>query len=139
MLKKLGALLFLSLLIITLAGCRNPQFYEKSFTSADFEQEQNQTWYVPGVRGQDRLEVTLFANPSTGYVWRIAVTDEQGTLVKDGSPLYQPPAEGLMGAAGTELWKFKISGRGPGYVSMEYVREFEAGKEPLWTLDIVVE
>ena len=135
---KLAVPVLMLLIVLLLAGCRNPQLFEKTFTLEDFEQEPNQTWYIPGVRGQDELEVTLYSNPSTGYAWRIARADERGILEKAGSPVFNPPEGNMVGAAGTETWTFKIKERGAGFVIMEYIREF-GDEEPLWTLEIVVE
>ncbi len=137
--RILVGLALVMLISFLTSGCRSSEIYEKSFTYEDFMNNSGQTWDISDVRDGDIIKATLYANPTTGYVWRISGYGDDGVFEKDGSPLYEPPANGLMGAGGTETWIFKVVKPGQGSVLLEYVREWEESPQPEWTLQINVD
>jgi hypothetical protein len=105
-------IVFMMLVSLFAAGCGSSEIFEKSLTLEDFQSEPSQTWDISGVRDGDIVKAIIFSNPTTGYAWRIAGYGDDGVFEKDGSPLYEPPANGLMGAGGTETWIFKVVKKG---------------------------
>lgn len=87
------------------------------------------------------LTVTLESNPTTGYSWEIVQTDE-AVLSQQGEVEYQqsPQSQGLVGAGGTETFRFKAVGPGKITLKLIYHRSWEKGVEPIqtYTLQVVV-
>jgi inhibitor of cysteine peptidase len=70
----------------------------------------------------DQLEVSLEANPTTGYSWELAPIPEGLELVSNE---FEEPGGSLVGAPGTQLFVFDAVGAGSGTLRFEYVRVFE--------------
>ena len=75
----------------------------------------------------DILTVTLESNPTTGYSWQVMELN-QGILVQDGDPEYKqsPGSEGMVGAGGTETFRFKAVGSGETSLGLGYMRPWES-------------
>ena len=76
---------------------------------------------------RDILTVTLESNPTTGYSWQVMELN-QGILVQDGDPEYKqsPGSEGMVGAGGTETFRFKAVGSGETSLGLGYMRPWES-------------
>ena len=85
---------------------------------------------VVGVKG--RFSVTLAANHTTGYSWRLAKPLD-ATILKNTSSIYNEPKSDLVGAPGTEVWTFEPVGKGATTMVMEYVRPWEKDAKPAKT------
>src|SRR5207249_603298 len=57
----------------------------------------------------DTLEVRLEANVTTGFSWQVTQNDRK-VLQLQGRPRYEPPAQGQPGAAGHQLFRFRVAG-----------------------------
>lgn len=96
-----------------------------------------QTIMLPPEGGQvdarpgDFLELTLEANPSTGYAWELAPMDAE-VLALDGEPVSKPESD-LIGAPVSQTFRFKAAGPGQVTLSMSYRRPWEEGVEPVKT------
>jgi len=79
------------------------------------------------VKTGDVVTVTLASNPTTGYSWQVMEFDNS-ILIQDGEPDYKqsPGAEGLVGAGGTETFRFKVIGNGETTLSLGYMRPWES-------------
>ena len=79
------------------------------------------------VKSGDVMTVTLVSNPTTGYSWQVMEIDN-AILVQDGEPEYKQSssAEGLVGAGGTETFKFKAIGSGETMLELGYMRPWES-------------
>ena len=79
------------------------------------------------VKPGDVVTVTLVSNPTTGYSWQVMQIDN-AVLVQDGEPEYKqsPGAEGLVGAGGTETFRFKVVGTGETTLEIGYLRPWES-------------
>jgi inhibitor of cysteine peptidase len=85
----------------------------------------------------DTLLVTLNANLSTGYSWNIA--QNNGSLLRpSGKPSYQQADSGLMGASGTQTFKFKAVGSGGEGLVMLYQKNSLKGVQAADTFQILV-
>jgi inhibitor of cysteine peptidase len=81
--------------------------------------------------GQE-LILTLKSNPSTGYRWMRSDT-ETSVLVTLGKPAYQAGGR-LLGASGTELWKFRAERNGVLTLKLEYRRPWEKNTQSADTM-----
>lgn len=86
----------------------------------------------------DTLTVTLESNPTTGYSWQVMELDK-AILVQDGDPEYKqsPGSGGLVGAGGTETFRFKAVGSGKTSLELGYMRPWESAP-PIETFTIQV-
>jgi inhibitor of cysteine peptidase len=86
----------------------------------------------------DILTLTLESNPTTGYSWQVMEIDN-AVLVLDGDPEYKRSSgsEGLVGAGGTETFRFKVVGAGEASLGMGYMRPWES-VPPVETFEVRV-
>ena len=79
------------------------------------------------VNSGDVVILTLVSNPTTGYSWQVMEIDD-AILVQDSDPDYKqsPGSEGLVGAGGTETFRFKAVGTGETMLKLGYMRPWES-------------
>ena len=91
------------------------------------------------VKAGQTFVVRLAANPSTGFQWYLLSGPNPFQLV---GRKYQPrPARpGVVGAGGEEIFTFKATGAGSGFLRLYYIRPFEPNVAPetLWQTKINV-
>ncbi|MGE5137888.1 MAG: protease inhibitor I42 family protein [Rudaea sp.] len=87
------------------------------------------------VRTGQVLNVSLKANPSTGYTWE--VSQPLGFLLLQGEPEFKADSN-LVGAPGRLTLRFKVTGAGSGSLQLVYHRLWEKGVEPIGTFTINV-
>ena len=74
------------------------------------------------VRDGDRLDVSLVANPTTGYSWEPGPLPEGLELVSSD---FEESGGSLVGAPGMQLFIFDVVAPGGGILRFEYVRVFD--------------
>ncbi|HEY4950001.1 MAG TPA: protease inhibitor I42 family protein [Candidatus Acidoferrales bacterium] len=79
-----------------------------------------------------QFSITLSANHTTGYGWRLPTPPDPGTL-KQISNEYHAADSGAVGAPGEEVWTFEAAGTGTVQLDFEYVRPFEKDAKPVKT------
>ncbi|MFJ1457228.1 protease inhibitor I42 family protein [Nocardia sp. N2S4-5] len=88
-----------------------------------------------------RLEVSLAANPSTGYQWELDPLDP-AVLQQTGDPEYRsaPGADTAVGVGGTSIWHFVAIAPGKTELRLANARPWEPGIEPAqrFTLHVTV-
>jgi len=85
------------------------------------------------------LTVTLGSNPTTGFSWsEEAEIGNETILQQTGHEFLEPGKEGVVGAAGNEVWTFDALKKGTTVVSMEYGRPWEGGEKGVWTFELTV-
>jgi predicted secreted protein len=82
------------------------------------------------------VTVTLCSNPSTGFAWETPVFD--ATKLQLTRHATNEATSGLLGAAGTETWTFKVLATGDPTVSFAYSRPWAGGEKGLWTVALTV-
>lgn len=82
------------------------------------------------------VQVSLEANPSTGYAWAID-GEAPAFLEQTGEPVFTPESDAL-GAGGTEVWTFRATGAGAGTLALKYWRSFEPDVEPERTFSVEI-
>jgi inhibitor of cysteine peptidase len=68
--------------------------------------------------------VTLPSNPSTGFRWKLLVPLDRRVL-RLVSSRYVAPKSGLVGAAGTQVWRFRTVGVGRFTLRLGYLRAWD--------------
>ena len=89
------------------------------------------------MKAGEQFAVTLEANPTTGYRWRLSRPLDSKMLKFRGQG-YMPIETELVGSGGIEVWVFKALRRGKTILSFEYVRQWEKGEPPVATRDITI-
>ena len=86
------------------------------------------------------LIVALASNPTTGYSWAVSEQSDP-QLVLQGEPTYVPAGSTtpVVGAGGTEVFRFKATDTGTATLTLEYRRSFEPGVPPQKTFSVMVE
>jgi predicted secreted protein len=87
-----------------------------------------------------QFSITLAANRTTGYSWRLTAPLDAAVLKQVGND-YQAADSGAVGAAGEEVWTFESVGKGTVQLNFAYVRPFEKDAKPVKTAkySIVIE
>ena len=90
------------------------------------------------VKPGDVMTVTLVSNPTTGYSWQVMEIDNT-ILIQVGEPEYEqsPGSEGLVGAGGTETFRFKVVGAGKTTLGLGYMRPWES-LPPIETFSVTI-
>jgi len=79
-----------------------------------------------------QFSITLAANRTTGYAWRLA-TPLDPVMLKQISNDYHAADSGALGAPGEEVWTFESIGQGTVQLNFEYVRPFEKNAKSVKT------
>jgi inhibitor of cysteine peptidase len=85
--------------------------------------------------GQE-LEVTLEANPTTGYTWAVAEPMGEQIIRQTGEIAFEPESEAL-GAGGVQIIRFEVVGAGQTTLKLIYHRPWES-VEPLQTFSVTL-
>lgn len=87
------------------------------------------------------LSIRLDSNPTTGYSWAVIRVD-QAILEQQGEAVFvqENGQSNLVGAGGTETYRFKALREGETVVELGYLRPFEKGVAPIntYTLQVTV-
>jgi inhibitor of cysteine peptidase len=86
------------------------------------------------------LTIALESNPTTGYRWEVA-EPAGGTLEQIGEVAFQAAGTTntqLVGAGGTESFRFEAKGAGTGTLKLVYHRPWEKDVDPLETFELRV-
>jgi predicted secreted protein len=79
-----------------------------------------------------QFSITLNANRTTGYSWRLAAPLDPALLKQIGND-YHEAEGGAVGAPGQEVWTFEAVGQGVVALTFEYARPFEKDAKPIKT------
>jgi predicted secreted protein len=91
---------------------------------------------IRAVAGKD-FSITLQANHTTGYSWRLAGELDPATLKLVGN-VYNEATSGTVGRSGEEVWTFSAQTPGTVQLNFEYVRPFEKNTPPIKTAQFSV-
>lgn len=82
------------------------------------------------VKVNEQFTIDLSANPSTGYSWKWA-NSQDSTIVKFVAEQYSSNAKrGVVGAGGTAHLQFKGIKKGRTTICLHYLRPWEMGAQP---------
>ena len=82
--------------------------------------------------------IALESNPTTGYSWQASYDETMLQLVEETYELGEFAKQGLIGAGGTELFRFKALKKGELEITMVYKRpwETEVLDQKIFTVDV---
>ena len=83
------------------------------------------------------IVISLESNPSTGYSWAAVYDQDDLVLVDKNFVSYQGPEE-LVGAGGTEIFRFKAQKTGQTVITMFYQRPWESGSLETRVFNVLV-
>jgi len=107
--------------------------------SCDDFMRQNHISQEAEVAVDGSVTVTLCSNRTTGFEWvESAQISDQTILQQTDHRFVSPEAEGVVGAAGTQVWTFQALKKGTSTISMEYSRPWEGGEKGEWTFNLTV-
>jgi len=138
--KTLSMIILLAALFV-LTGCSGLDASEASGANevtADIAKDGQQV----ELRQGQVLVVTLDSNPTTGYSWAVAAVDT-AILAQAGDPVYRGPDDQktpLVGAGGSETFRFTAPSAGSTTLRLEYRRPWEKDQPAAqtYTLQVVV-
>ena len=104
------------------------------------EQRNNTANTIKAAVGKDFV-ITLDANATTGYEWRLANPIDD-SLIKFVGSKYVPDKTGLIGSGGKSIWTFKAFRAGKARIFFKYIRPWEKdtppAKEVTYIVDILI-
>ncbi len=80
---------------------------------------------VISIGANQEFTIGLGSNPTTGYGWQASYEEAVLELVEKTYVLGEKAEQGVVGAAGTEYFRFKTLRAGSTRLSMTYKREWE--------------
>ena len=91
-----------------------------------------------GANGEFVILIALESNPTTGYSWEASYDETMLELVEETYELGEYAQQGVVGAGGTELFRFRALKTGEVEITMVYKRswEEEALDQKVFTVDI---
>jgi inhibitor of cysteine peptidase len=84
------------------------------------------------------LVVSLCANPTTGFEWEEVKIENESVIYQTGRNYVPPEADGVVGAAGKEVWSFNSGSSGTTTLIFEYSQLWEDGEKDEWTVGLTV-
>ena len=113
--KKILPLMGLILAACLVAGCSSTvQAYTDPEETIDI-----------GADDEFVVLIALESNPTTGYSWEASYDETHLELVEETYELGEYAEQGLVGAGGTELFRFKALKSGEVEITMDYKRSWE--------------
>jgi len=85
----------------------------------------------------DKITMKLCSNPTTSFRWTHEIVVDN-VVKEEDHDFEEPGSEGLMGAAGKEIWTFEAVEKGITELRMEYSRPGEGGEKAEWTYTVTV-
>ena len=85
----------------------------------------------------EMIIMKLCSNPTTGFQWKYEIIG-QNVLEETDHKFVPAEGEGVVGAAGKEVWNFQAVEKGTTEVRMEYSRPWEGGEKAEWTYTMTV-
>lgn len=102
------------------------QFGANNHRSSEFEVEVG-----------DKIRVELCSNRTTGFEWTHEMVGDN-VLREEDRDFEEAEDEGVVGAAGKDLWTFEAIEKGTTEVSMEYSQPWDGGIKAEWTFELTV-
>jgi len=119
MIKRIIFIVLSVVLLFSASGCGKPKAMKVTVSG-------NKT---VGVWQGQMLKIELASNATTGYLWRDGDLSGNKVLEKLGKYRYVHKSR-LVGAGGTQVFRFKAAKKGKEKLVFEYIRPWEKDKKP---------
>ena len=138
MLKKILLLIIMCVTMLTISSCVVTSVeYHVALTCDQFTGNAKYIYNSDvAMEVGDKIYLELCSNRTTGFRWEYEMTTEG--IVAEEDYDYHEPEEGVVGAAGTELWTFEAVKTGTTEIKMEYSQPWEGGTKAEWTYTLTV-
>ena len=136
---KFVAIGVLLIMVLGLTACSSGNITVQ-FTCDDFTNRQHLTHYINASEG-DTIEITLCANPTTGFEWSEVWISDAPTIELVAREFHAPGSNDNPPAPGTpgiEELTFKVLEKGESQVYMEYSQPWDGGEKAVWTYEMTV-
>ncbi len=117
--KKRIITVFFTIMMLAIAGCAGSDVVRVKVTGDK----------MTDLRKGQTLEIELEANPTTGYMWEIAASVNEGVLRQIDKYRYVQKS-GLIGGGGIQIYRFEGLKKGRAKLVFEYRRPWEKEKKP---------
>ncbi len=141
---KKQMLLILTLLVLTAVGaaaCTSAAKGDNLSGGKEIAVDGSQSGQQIEVAKGDVIKVTLDSNVTTGFQWSlVSNSDESVVSLIDHEYIAPPTTQGepVVGAGGSEEWRFSASTQGTSRLQMEYSRPWEETIPPAQTFDLTI-
>jgi len=90
------------------------------------------------INAGSQFDIALESNPTTGYSWEASYDQDQLELVDQSYEPGENAQQGLVGAGGTDIFRFKALKSGQTQVMMSYKRSWETEylEQKIFTVDV---
>jgi len=142
--RTLGAASVVAFAAVVLASCGGAEQSGVSSSTSNAPTPNEAATFGPGdaisVPTDTAFTIVLDANPTTGYQWTLTDAGDPSVVTPEGSEYRQEPdSEDMVGAGGTETWKFRSGQAGSTTLMLTYARPFAPDENPQTeTFDITV-
>jgi inhibitor of cysteine peptidase len=108
--------------------------------NADFTSSANKTVTRSiGLAVGQKVVVSLWSNPTTGYSWSEQAAIQNNTLMTQLDHKFVAPTDSqVVGAAGSEVWTFQATATGETTVTLQYGQPWSGGEKTLYTFALTV-
>ncbi len=89
----------------------------------------------------DVIKITLDSNATTGYAWQLKSNSDESVVGLLDHQYVEPPAGGgepLVGAGGSEEWRFRAEASGTSKLHLEYGQPWEGGAKADKAFDLTI-
>lgn len=110
------------------------------FGNADFSSSTNNTVNKSvELTVEQKVVVSLWSNPTTGYSWSEQAAIQNGNMVTQlDHQFVAPTVSQVVGAAGTEVWIFQATVTGETTVTLQYGQPWLGGEKAAYTFVLTV-
>lgn len=86
------------------------------------------------------FDITLKANPTTGYGWKVEKIDSSAIAQKgEGEHVTNPHPAGMVGVGGMTTFHFEVKKSAKTVVELGYSRPWEKGVKPIQTFTVTID
>jgi inhibitor of cysteine peptidase len=127
-------------MVVTIAGCASQPVAPKTTNpepAAPIHLTAKDSSSTQVMQVGQELNVTLEANPTTGYQWAVdGLIPAQLTM--PAQPKFTASSNAI-GSGGTQVWTLAAKNAGKGTLKLKYWRSFEATTPPIRTFEVNVD
>jgi len=86
----------------------------------------------------DSFTITLCSNRTTGFEWSPSAQISDESILQQLNHEFVAPDTTVPGAAGNEIWNFRVLQNGTSTITLVYSQPWEGGEKATWVFWLVV-